>query len=159
MDTIFETVRENVLWEMLLSKQSYINLVTEGEEEVFEDERVALIEEIEAKRKNYYNKDRSFLVITEYDYGEDKEPLILYSLDNLTGEVSRYTLPLTPDKQLLARQYMALRFKVYWFRKIEGHNAMIETDIEGNGVYDENWNCRLLTIEDNKATFKWVNEW
>jgi len=157
MNTIFETVRENVLWEMLLSAQSYINLIAEAKEEVFEDERAALIEEIEAKCKDYYNKDRSFLVITEYYPEKEEEKDTIYSMDDLTGTLSTPVVLVNCDRNLLSKQNMALRYKTYWFIKFEGYSTVAETDIHGGVIYNDDWCNRILTIKDDKAIFEWVN--
>lgn len=82
-----ETVRECVLWNMLLEKQARMNDIISGIPEVFDDEKAALYEEVERNCKNYFDQEISIVVISTSGPIPDESHIDVYELDEMTNEI------------------------------------------------------------------------
>ena len=143
---------------MLLEKQSYINNITSGIPEIYSDEKSAIHDEIDQKCEDWFNLERSILVITVIEADPEDSYIQIYEMDDLTGEIKLFrTCDINENKHEIAWEYQSKHYQVYWYDTYGEEGYLLERDINGDTLYDEDWCCNYLKINGNQAEIEKIN--
>jgi len=120
MEFKLETVMENVLWNLLLDRESYINNIQCGDPIVYEDQLLAIKEEVVTNVKDYFIEDESIIVIVTHGGAPDIGDIKIYHMDNLTGKIELLdTRNIDESYKLIDNEYLSKRYHVHWFWRNE----------------------------------------
>ncbi len=118
MEFKLETVMENVLWNLLLDRESYINDIQSGDPTIYSDQMTAIKDEVMANVKDYFIEDESIIVIITHGEAPDISDIKIYHMDNLTGKIELLdTRNIDESYKLIGNEYLTKRYRTHFLIK------------------------------------------
>src|SRR5574343_2015206 len=139
------TVRENVLYELLLEERKYLNNIMAGYEEIDQEELNAIHEDIDNKVENYFCKDKSIVIIMKYGDAPDIGTIDLYEITEIDKPITFITsYTIEKDIAEIAAEYRMKHIACNVFCSYPD-----DLDEKQNVVHGFNNDDEVITIRNN----------
>lgn len=151
---LLETIRENVLYNRLITAENSLSNIINGLPLSLSDIK-NIQREIDEEVNDYFMKERTILIVQTFGGAPDHGDTKIYHMDDLTGEINLLRIcKIDEDLDMIRREYMTKRYVTRLFTRND-------CDYTGDALlaYDYGNDC-YLEITGNKArTFPNTMDW